>query len=312
MRRLFLDTHFTGFSSRDRLTVIVQQGHLDHVPGDGRERVVTLPDAVKVRAEDGRSVRAVDISPWLSELPGGRGTRPFDTDDASGSTSQAAALAEALEAGAQALLIDEDTSATNLLVRDGRMRQLVPREREPITPFVERVRQLVDRGVSTVMVVGGVGDYLAVADVVVAMDRYVPHDVTERARELAGPLPEAPGPFPEPLPRIVDGGLRAGKIRARDTRAVRYGDGEIELSAVEQVLDASHAWTLGQAVRFVGEELAGNERTLVQLLSTLDAILDDEGVEVLSPFDDPAGDLIRPRRYEVAAAINRVRSLRIV
>jgi len=301
-----------GYHGKSTLLHAVQQGHLDHVPGDGRERVVTLPDAVKVRAEDGRSVRAVDISPWLSELPGGRGTRPFDTDDASGSTSQAAALAEALEAGAQALLIDEDTSATNLLVRDGRMRQLVPREREPITPFVERVRQLVDRGVSTVMVVGGVGDYLAVADVVVAMDRYVPHDVTERARELAGPLPEAPGPFPEPLPRIVDGGLRAGKIRARDTRAVRYGDGEIELSAVEQVLDASHAWTLGQAVRFVGEELAGNERTLVQLLSALDAILDDEGVEVLSPFDDPAGDLIRPRRYEVAAAINRVRSLRIV
>ena len=176
---------------------------------------------------------------------------------------------------------------------------------------MERVRQLVERGVSTVMVVGGVGDYLVVADVVMAMDHFVPHDVTERARELSGGTPEAPGPFREPLPRVVDGGLRAGKIRARDTRAVRYGDGEIELSAVEQVLDASHAWTLGQAVRFVGEELAGSGRTLPQLLSALDAILDDEGVEVLSPFDEPAGDLVRPRRHEVAAAINRVRSLRI-
>ncbi len=300
-----------GYHGKSTLLQAIQQGHLDHVPGDGRERVVTVPDAVKVRAEDGRSVRGVDISPWLSKLPHGRGTRPFDTDDASGSTSQAAALAEALEAGAKALLLDEDTSATNLLVRDARMRELVPREREPITPFVERVRQLVDRGVSTVMVVGGVGDYLAVADVVVAMDRYVPTDVTPRAKELAGPVPNAPGPFPEPIPRIVAGGLGAGKIRARDTRAVRYGDGEIELSAVEQVLDASHAWTLGQAVRFIGEELAGNGRTLPHVLSALDAILDDEGVEVLSPFDEPAGDLIRPRRFEVAAAINRVRSLQV-
>jgi len=300
-----------GYHGKSTLLQAIQQGHLDHVPGDGRERVVAVPDAVKVRAEDGRSVRGVDISPWLSELPHGRGTRPFDTDDASGSTSQAAALAEALEAGAKALLLDEDTSATNLLVRDARMRELVPREREPITPFVERVRQLVDRGVSTIMVVGGVGDYLAVADVVIAMDRYVPTDVTPRAKELAGPVPDAPGPFPEPLPRVVVGGLRAGKIRARDTRAVRYGDGEIELSAVEQVLDASHAWTLGQAVRFIGEELAGNGRTLPQVLSALDAILDDEGVEVLSPFDEPAGDLIRPRRFEVAAAVNRVRTLRV-
>ncbi len=300
-----------GYHGKSTLLQAIQQGHLDHVPDDGREGVVTIADAVKVRAEDGRSVRGVDISPWLSDLPGGRGTRPFDSDDASGSTSQAAALAEALEAGARALLLDEDTSATNLLVRDERMRALVPRDREPITPFVERVRQLADRGVSTVMVVGGVGDYLAVADVVLAMDAYVPVDVTSRARALAGPVPEAPGPFPEPLPRVVVGGLQAGKIRARDTRAVRYGDGEIELSAVEQVLDASHAWTLGQAVRFVGEELAGRGRTIAQLLSALDAILDDEGVEALSPYDEPAGDLIRPRRFEVAAAVNRARTLRV-
>lgn len=300
-----------GYHGKSTLLQAIQHGHLDHVPGDGRERVVTVPDAVKVRAEDGRSVRGVDISPWLSNLPGGRSTAPFSTDDASGSTSQAAAIAEALESGATALLIDEDTSATNLLVRDARMRQLVPRDREPITPYVERVRQLADAGVSTIMVVGGVGDYLAVADVVIAMDHYRPTDVSERAAALAGPVPEPVGPLPDAVPRTVLGGLEAGKVRARDTRAVRYGDGEIELTAVEHVLDASHAWTLGQAVRFVAEELIGDGRAIKPLLDALDAILDDEGVEVLSPFREPAGDLIRPRRHEVAAALNRVRTLEV-
>ena len=131
-----------GFHGKSTLLNAMQRGHLDHIPGDGREGVVAHPHTVKIRAEDGRRVAAVDISGFLSDLPGGRETRPFDTDDASGSTSQAAAIVEAIESGAEVLLIDEDTSATNLLARDALMRALIPTEREPITPFVERVRCL--------------------------------------------------------------------------------------------------------------------------------------------------------------------------
>ena len=242
----------------------------------------------------------------------GRSTSPFHTEDASGSTSQAAALVEAWESGARLILMDEDTSATNLLVRDERMRALIPADREPITPLVERIRELADLGVSTLMVVGGVGDWLSVADTVVGMADFTPWDATEAAREIAGPPPTPPHPLSPPQPRIpIATHERVGKIRARDTRAVRFGDDDIDLIAVEQVLDASHAWTLGQALRFLYEEAIDGQRHLGQLLDALDAILDDEGVEALSPFEAPSGDLVRPRRHEVAAALNRLRALQV-
>ncbi len=295
-----------GFHGKSTVLHALQRGHLDHIPGDGREGVVTVARNVKVRAEDGRAVRNVDIGDFLRELPGGRSTRPFSTDDASGSTSQAASIAEALEVGAELLLLDEDTSATNLLVRDRRMEALIPDDREPIVPFVRRVRQLAERGVSTVLVVGGVATYLGAADRVIAMVDWQPHDITDRARALIEPPPPAPGPLHRPggrrlLPRNVE------KVRARDTRAVSLDREEIALTAVEQVLDSAHAATLGHAVRFL-LGLADGERSLSTLLDALDAILDDEGVEALSPWTLPPGDLVRPRRFEVAAALNRYRA----
>ncbi len=300
-----------GFHGKSTVLQALQRGHLDHLPTDGRQSVVALRDTVKLRAEDGRRIAGVDVSAFLGELPGGTPTVSLSTEDASGSTSQAAAITEALESGATVLLLDEDTSATNLLVSDARMRQLIPAEAEPITPLVQRVRQLAERGVSTVLVVGGVADFLDVADVVIAMDRWLPRDATADAKRLARPATAPPGPLGTHRPRVpLPDGLRAGKIRARDTRAVRYGDTEIDLTAVEQVLDASHAWTLGQALRFLHDAgLVDGERSLATALDALDAILDDEGVEALSPFDDPAPDLVRPRRHEVAAAMNRLRTL---
>ncbi len=302
-----------GFHGKSTVLQALQRGHLDHVPGDGREQVVADPDTVKVRAEDGRRVAAVDISAFLRNLPGGRATAPFDTDDASGSTSQAACIVEAMESGARLLLLDEDTSATNLLVRDERMRKLIPRDREPITPLVERVRELHrEHGVSTLLVIGGVGDYLGVADVVIAMDSYVPVDVTAEAHQLADPPPAPEVRFQRPVSRIpIPKGLAPEKIRVRDGRAIGYGGGEVDLTAVEQVLDRAHAYTLGQALGFLHAELVDGKRSLVKLLDALDAIIDDEGTEVLSPRSYPDGGLIRPRRHEIAAALNRVRTLRI-
>nr|WP_120491247.1 ABC-ATPase domain-containing protein [Corynebacterium lactis] len=175
-----------GYHGKSTLLSALVTGVYDHIAGDGREFVVADASAVALRAEDGRAITGTDISPFINGLPSGEDTTRFSTTNASGSTSQAAGLMEALEVGARVLLIDEDTSATNFMIRDERMRALVPDEREPITPLVARVRQLwEDHGVSTVIVAGGSGAFIDVADTVIAMDAYEPHDVTARARELA-------------------------------------------------------------------------------------------------------------------------------
>ncbi|MDO4918016.1 ABC-ATPase domain-containing protein, partial [Kocuria sp.] len=179
-----------GYHGKSTLLQALERGMYSHVPGDGREHVVTLPTAVTVRAEDGRAVTRTDVSPFINNLPTGADTRDFSTSNASGSTSQAAATVEAVEAGAQVLLLDEDTCATNLMVRDERMRAMVPGDREPITPFVDRVGALyAERGISSILVTGGSGAFLDVADLVIAMDAYRALDVTARAREVVREFP---------------------------------------------------------------------------------------------------------------------------
>ena len=131
-----------GYHGKSTLLRAIERGVYPHIAGDGREWVITRPDAVTVRAEDGRAVTGVDISPFIAGLPSGADTRSFSTTNASGSTSQAANLVEAVGAGASTLLIDEDTSATNFMIRDERMRALIPADQEPITPFIDRVRPL--------------------------------------------------------------------------------------------------------------------------------------------------------------------------
>lgn len=177
-----------GFHGKSTLLEALELGVYDHIPSDGRERIVTDPSALKIRAEDGRSVTGSDISPFISTLPGGKDPKKFSTDDASGSTSMAANIQEALEAGSQSLLIDEDSSATNLLVRDARMQALI--QNEPITPLVSKVRALyTQHGVSTIMVVGGLGDWLSVADNVIAMDYYVPRLITSQVENVLQQFP---------------------------------------------------------------------------------------------------------------------------
>lgn len=194
-----------GYHGKSTLLRALQDGVYNHVAGDGRELVLTDSSAVKLRAEDGRAVSGVDISLFIRDLPDGRDTSRFSTVDASGSTSQAAATVEAWEAGARALLIDEDTSATNFMVRDALMEAVVAREFEPITPFVERVRDLWERaGVSSIIVAGSSGAYFSVADAVLQMDRYRVHDITAHARAVCMEL-EVPA-----TPRAAGFALPAG------------------------------------------------------------------------------------------------------
>lgn len=312
-----------GYHGKSTLLDAIARAVYDHPPGDGRERCVTRADAVVVRAEDGRAVRGVDLRPFIANLPLGRSSERFDTDDASGSTSQAAAIVEALEAGATALLIDEDTAATNFMVRDARMRRLVPAASEPITPYLDRVRQLhEERGVSTVLVVGGAGDYLDVADTVIQMQDYRVHDAGTRAAEVARLLPlgdgapQPPGPWPTATPRIPDPASldptrdgRRERVRTLRDRLIEWGDEEIDVSSLSQIVEPGQCRMIGDALLALARGLADGERSVAAILDGLDARIAADGFDAVTART--FGDRSRARRFEIAAALNRLRALRL-
>ncbi|MBE3574727.1 MAG: ABC-ATPase domain-containing protein [Firmicutes bacterium] len=310
-----------GYHGKSTLLAAVESGVYNHVPGDGRERVVTDAGAVKVRAEDGRSICGVDISPFIANLPFGADTRRFSTANASGSTSQAASIMEALEAGATALLLDEDTSATNFLIRDRRMQSLVAKEHEPITPFIDQVRRLAQEGVSTVLVLGGSGDYLDVADTVLMMDTYRPVDATQQARQVAARFPtgrQSEGcPLPVrprsrcPLPESFDPhrGSRPVKISTRGQRQIVFGSTTLDLGAVEQIVHPSQTRCLADSLYYLVRRYADGRTPLGRILDRVEEEWDRQGLEASGPFI--RGDYARPRRLELAAAINRLRTLRV-
>ena len=308
-----------GFHGKSTLLRALERGVYNHVPGDGREWVVTSPTAVKIRAEDGRHVSNVDISPFINNLPFGKDTQSFSTPNASGSTSQAANIMEALEMQSSLLLIDEDTSATNFIIRDSRMQELVAKTREPITPFIDRARELFERhGTSTVMVVGGSGDYFDVADQVLLMDSYVVDDATIRAREIAEANPskrknESVLAFGPPKPRFPSEasfdssrGRREVKIDTRGLRSLVFGSTAVDLSCVEQLVAVSQTRAIGNAIHRYAQHFA-SQGSLEQGLRRLEEELDEGGLDLLSSFK--VGNLARPRAYEIAAAINRMRTL---
>ncbi len=310
-----------GFHGKSTLLSALSWGVYDHVPGDGREYVVARGDAVKVRAEDGRSISGVDISAMIGELPGGRSTEDFSTPNASGSTSQAANIAEALEVGTSLLLVDEDTSATNFMIRDERMRELV--RREPISPFIDLVRPLHrSLGVSTVVVVGGVGDYLDVADRVILLEDYAPSDATPRAHEVTRVFPPR-APLAERAVRpprgrrilasSVDlgrGGRGRETARSRGLHAVELGRERVDLSSVEQLAEAGQTEAVARLIgRFVA---AGGVREMRGLVEEALATVSKGGLGELGGFRGHPGEMSLPRAQEVAAAINRIRSIRVV
>lgn len=182
-----------GFHGKSTLLQALERGVYNHIAGDGREYVITDASAVKLRSEDSRSISNVDISLFIHDLPGKSDTTSFSTADASGSTSQAANVIEGIEAGTSLFLIDEDTSATNFMVRDELMQRVVADSEEPITPFISRVRDLYEKlGISSILVAGSSGSYFHVSDTVIQMKEYVPYDITERAKTTAAEFP----PFP--------------------------------------------------------------------------------------------------------------------
>jgi predicted ABC-class ATPase len=315
-----------GFHGKSTLLRALELGVYNHIPGDGRELVVTRSSAVKIRAEDGRRVEKVNISPFINNLPFGKDTIAFATDNASGSTSQAANIVEALEVGTEVLLMDEDTSATNFMIRDELMQKLVPKEKEPITPFVQQVRNLLQEdGVSTVLVTGGSGEYFAVADTVIFMDVYTPHLATQQAKELvrrqgevvAQEAPPAFGPVwhRRPLPSGFDPyrGQRV-KVDARGLQTIQFGRETIDLQYVEQLVDRSQTRAIADILLYTIERGYWNgQMTLRQGLEHVFADIARRGLEVISPFGEQnPGDYAMPRPQETAAAINRLRTLNVL
>ncbi len=309
-----------GYHGKSTLLRAIELGIYNHLPGDGREYVVANPWGMKIRAEDGRNIAGVDISPFINHLPRERSTTKFETTNASGSTSQAANIIEALEAGAELLLIDEDTSATNFTIRDRRMQALITKE--PITPFIDKVRQLYnDHGVSTILVMGGSGDYFEVADNIIAMENYQPQDVTAKAKAIAlqyanerntqGGTKFGTITSRIPLGASIDPsrGKRESKITTRGIDTITFGTEEIDLSAVEQLVDAGQLKAIALALIYIKQINTTQQLTISEILTKIHQDISTSGLDILTDF--PQGDLTLFRPLELAATLNRLRSLQV-
>ncbi|KAF2233780.1 hypothetical protein EV356DRAFT_486498 [Viridothelium virens] len=314
-----------GFHGKSTLLEAIELGIYNHIPRDGRELVVTDPTAVKIRAEDGRNVHQTDISPYIINIPGGQDTRQFTTGDASGSTSMAANIQEALEVGCKTLLIDEDSSATNLLIRDERMHALV--QNEPITPMISRVRALKeDYDTSTIIVIGGLGDWLSVADNVIVMNSYCPRFRNDEARlicqnhpselqiaERYGNLPNhsfvvpsavlaSKGPFAKRKDFILIPGLDQPILRTSTD-----AESGIDLSSIEQLVETGQSRLLAA---ILGNIAKGKRPvTFSQLLPELSKAFEDDGLDKADPSSPIGGDWVWTRGIEVAAMLCRLRGV---
>lgn len=311
-----------GYHGKSTLLNAISRGIYPHIPGDGRELVATVPEAMAVRAADGRAVTGVDLRPFISHLPG-RDADPaqFTTANASGSTSQAASIMESLELWGQsaqaALLLDEDTCATNLLIRDQRMRALVSSEREPITPLVDRIRALHrERGISTLIVMGGSGDYLDVADQVLIMDSYRLVDATAQARQVCASQPRVDTSLPDfplpaqRLPQRPEAKRRGpSRTRALGTQRLVLDRHEVDVADVSGLVDEGQALAVAWALRALLERHFDGRTSLPQALAQVAKRLDDVGLDALGEAH-PAF-LVRPRLVDVGAAVNRLRSLQV-
>lgn len=310
-----------GYHGKSTLLKALEMGVYPHIAGDGREYVVTEESAVKIRAEDGRSIKRTDISMFINDLPNKKNTKAFSTEDASGSTSQAANVVEAIEAGAGTFFIDEDTSATNFMVRDELMQQVIHRDMEPITPFIERMRDLYElQGISTVLVAGSSGAYFQVADTVLQMDRYIPREITARAKKAASAYPplELPGeragkPVFERKPRRNPGIVHKGriKIKTMGKDGVQLNHETVDLRYVEQLADYEQLTCLGYLLKYMEENMLDGKRTVREIVRELTEDLEKDGFEAISGGSYVTGNLALPRQQEIYACINRYRGLKL-
>lgn len=314
-----------GYHGKSTLLEALEKGVYDHIAGDGREFVITDDTAWKLRAEDGRKIKDVDISLFINHLPNGRNTRRFSTLDASGSTSQAANIIEAIEAKSQVLLIDEDTSATNFMVRDELMQRVIQKDKEPITPFLERARDLYEKaGISTILVVGSCGSYFYIADQIIQMDNYCPVDITEKTRKLLKeykkPDCKAEGFVLPSEKRNISFGSSVvrrknyrgtgmveehEKLKVMGRESLMLGKEQLDLRYLEQLADREQTQTLGYLLKYAKEQYSGKTTDLTALMESLIRKLEKEGIGSVSGQKEIPAGMAMPRRQEIYACFNR-------
>ena len=319
-----------GYHGKSTLLKALEHGVYNHIAGDGREYVVTDETAVKIRAEDGRCVNGDDISLFINRLPNGKDTNAFFTENASGSTSQAASVVEAMECGSRTLLMDEDTCATNFMVRDALMQKIVSEEEEPITPFSGRMRDLYEKaGISTILVAGSSGAFFGKADTIIQRDRYEPKDVTERVRKLVppeekkggssgSPCEEADGDsafrpdqnrrFPRPGRDFQE---QRGRIKHKNlgTEGFVIGHGETDLRLVEQLADREQSECLARTFLLLAKGEMNGQKSVAAVINNWEETFRKEGFGMYGEHGQISGNMAKPRKEELAEAISRCRGL---
>jgi predicted ABC-class ATPase len=311
-----------GFHGKSTLLHSVESGIYNHISGDGREKCVSNPNTLKIRSYSGRYVENVDISTFIKNLPLQKNTCSFSTENASGSTSQAASILEAIEMDAKVLLMDEDTCATNFMIRDQKMQKLVQKGDEPITTFIDKAKQLFsERDVSTILVLGGAGDYFDIADTVIQMITYVPYDVTDKAHEISKTsqakrisedegypiIPKERIPIPESINPYND--YNKLSIYSKEVNRLNFGKTIIDLTDVEQLIELSQTKAIGQAILYLKKYMDG-KTSLKEIINILMLEIERKGLDVISP--KISGHFARFRDLELAFAINRLRGLKMV
>lgn len=315
-----------GFHGKSTLLNALAKAVYPHIPGDGREQVASHPETAFVCSEEGRAINQVNISGFMGQMPNEHDPRQFSTQNASGSTSQAAAIVEAVLAGAKLLLIDEDSSATNFLIRDQQMRQLVPED--PITPFFDRVQEIYQSyGVSTLIAVGSSSEYLGVADHVLAMRNYQPVQLTDQVSQLKLTQPQQPDQAliisderrlavnnfnpayeAERLDKKI--AIRIKPLRLHET-LMEYGNQQLDLTPLRALVDAHQVMAIGYALLQAYRHFRDAGMTPTELAHVLNDLIETEGLQVLSRGAPSPLFLARPRRLELAGAINRLRNLKL-
>lgn len=308
-----------GYHGKSTLLKALELGVYNHISGDGREYVITEASAVKIRAEDGRSIRKVDISMFVNNLPNGRDTAGFCTEDASGSTSQAANVMEAMEAGTKAFLIDEDTSATNFMIRDELMQRVVNREEEPITPFIDRIGELFHTyGISTVLVAGSSGSYFHKADCIIQMKQYQPVEITEFAKKEAERFPIPQITPPKQMKPRFDRCIRSDRAFREDARmkmktmgrdGISINHDTIDVRYVEQLADSEQLSALAYLLKYAECHIFDGKRTLTEAVDLLEKVLEEKGLAAICESSYLPCGLAMPRRQEIFACINRYREI---
>ena len=314
-----------GYHGKSTLLNALELGVYNHISGDGREYVITDDTALKLRSEDGRFIKNVDISLFINDLPNKKDTHCFSTADASGSTSQAAGIVEGMEAGSKVFLLDEDTSATNFIVRDTFMQEVISREKEPITPFLERAQELYrNAGISTILVAGSSGAFFHIADTIIQMDCYHPVDITDKVKKICGKYPLNPVKAPaftmpvskrvmqKNAPAVRSHGRGAGKperikIKVHGKDGFSLGKQDVDLRYIEQIVDSEQTATLGLLLKYALEHLADGQRTIPEIIDYLQKQIQAKG---LATFSDssylPCGYAV-PRIQEIYSCFNRYR-----